>query len=119
MFIEESLWIKEKLSQLDLPSGSWVLNIGSSTEKFRRSIQSHIDQNIFSPLRERGFHIIHMDKKSEEGIDVVGDIESPDIVKKVGRNFDLVLCTSLLEHVTDIERTVENMVRLVCKMAIS
>ncbi|MGD9015131.1 MAG: methyltransferase domain-containing protein [Candidatus Omnitrophota bacterium] len=113
MFREESLWIKDKLNQLDLPAASDILDVGSSTKKIRETIQPHIDKNVFLPLRKKGYHIAHMDKKSGDGIDIVGNIEDSGIVNEIGRDFKLVICTSLLEHVTDVEKTAENIVHLV------
>jgi len=114
MTIEESIWIKKKLSKLDLPSGSFVLDVGSSTREFRQ-LQSHIEENVFSPLRERGFKIIYMDKKSGDGIDIVVDIEDSDILQKIEREFKLVLCTNVLEHVNNVEKAMRNIISLVSK----
>ncbi len=113
MIIDESLWIKDKLDQLDLPPGSRIIDIGSSTAEFRQSAQPHIFENVFLPLQKRGFHVLHMDAKSAEGVDIVGNIEDVNIAQKIGERFDLVICTNLLEHLTDVEKAVESIVHLV------
>jgi SAM-dependent methyltransferase len=100
MFVEESIWIKETLKDLNIDHIEEVLDVGSSTIQFRTQTQPHIDKNIFSPLRDRGASISYMDKKKGAGIDYVFDT---DIVtaKQIGKKFDLVICCSLLEHVKD------------------
>jgi len=106
MFIEESLWIKSVLGSLDLPSGSAVLNLGSSTAQFRQLTQPHIENNVFKPLREKGYQINHLDAKQGNGVDIVCDINDPnvDFIDLIGRQFDLVICSNLLEHVLDVNR---------------
>lgn len=106
MFIEESLWIKAVLKNLNLMSGSTVLDIGSSTAQFRQLAQLHIDSNVFYPLRQCGCKIYHLDSKQGDGVDIVFDIDDPSIdpIKSIGVRFDLVICTNLLEHVLDIKR---------------
>jgi 2-polyprenyl-3-methyl-5-hydroxy-6-metoxy-1,4-benzoquinol methylase len=98
MFKEESLWIKKTLNSLDDSLIHDVLDVGSSTRQFRTEIQPHIHKNVFSPLQDKGMSISYMDKKNEEGIDYVVDVESIN-AKKIGKTFDLVICCSLLEHV--------------------
>jgi SAM-dependent methyltransferase len=115
MFIEESVWIKKCLAMLDLLRGSTVLDIGSSNKEVRCSIQSHINNNVFAPLIERGWRIVHLDKKSGEGIDFVGDIEDIEIKNKIPLVFNLVICTNLLEHVNDVKAAMKNVVNFVSK----
>jgi SAM-dependent methyltransferase len=115
MFIEESLCIKETLSNLNLTSGNDVLDIGSSTTQFRQVTQPHIDKNIFYPLRQQGCQVYHMDMKQGDGVDIVCDIADPNIdpLKCIGMRFELVVCANLLEHVLDLERVVRIVVSLV------
>lgn len=100
MFREESIWIKGALEDLRNFSVNNVLDVGSSTKKFRTQTQPHIYENVFSPLEEMGLSIYYMDKKNEEGIDYVVDVQNVN-VKQIGQKFDLVICSSLLEHVQE------------------
>ncbi len=106
MFIEESLWVKAILSNLELLAGSAILDVGSSTTQFRQLEQPHIDNNVFYPLRQRGCQIYYMDSKQGDGVDIVCDIVNPNIdpLKYIGRRFDLVICSNLLEHVLNVNR---------------
>lgn len=98
MFKEESVWIKETLRSLDSSLIHNVLDVGSSTAHFRTHIQPHIDKNVFAPLLEKGILVSYMDKKTDEGIDYVFDVENMDFTQ-IGKQFDLVICCNLLEHV--------------------
>lgn len=98
MFKEESIWIKEVLGEVDISSVNEVLDVGSSTKKFRTKTQPYIDENVFKPLRDRGISIYHLDSKDEKDVDYVYDVENMK-VEKFGKKFGLVICCSLLEHV--------------------
>ncbi len=111
MFVEESIWIKEILKDLNPPHIQKVLDVGSSTIQFRMQTQPYIDKNVFSPLRDRGSSISYMDKKKGEGIDYVFDAESIT-AKQIGKKFDLVICCSLLEHVKDPKKLCSLLVKL-------
>lgn len=106
MFIEESLWVKAILSNLELLAGSAILDVGSSTTQFRQLEQPHIDNNVFYPLRQRGCQIYYMDSKQGDGVDIVCDISDSNIdpLEYIGMQFDLVICSNLLEHVMNINR---------------
>jgi SAM-dependent methyltransferase len=110
VFVDESLWIRRALEKQPLRAGLRVLDIGSSSLEFRTAVQPHIDQNVFAPLRARGLEIVHADAKHEPGVDVVLDVTT---LAGIESEFDLVLCTNLLEHVVDREGTLANAKRVV------
>ena len=110
MFVDESAWIREALEDVARGKSVTVLDIGSSTLAFRTEVQPHIDQNVFAPLRRRGVTVSHLDAKAAVGVDIVADITS---LEGVDRTFDVVLCTNLLEHVTDRVETLRNVKRVV------
>lgn len=103
MLINEAIWIRDFLSTLDMTPNQSVLDIGSSTESFRCLVQPHIDYYVYRPLSNRGVNITHMDAKAGAGVDLVCDLTSPMAEETVRQTppADVVLCTSLLEHVTD------------------
>ncbi len=115
MFEEESIWIKNKIADILIkdPKGiNTVLDVGSSTLKFRTITQSCIDENIFKPLRNQQKEIHYLDIKEDEGIDIVCGIDN---IGAIGRKFDLVICANLLEHVGDVKKTANNLKSLVKK----
>ncbi len=113
MLVEEAKWLGEKLCALGKEYFPMV-NIGSSTEVFRKQIQPHIDEYIFKPLEEQGKKVIHADIKNAEGVDLVGDLNDENFIQQV-RNMEIkgVICSNLLEHVTSPQTIcgqLENMV---------
>lgn len=103
MKIEESIWIANNILKLAKPSQK-LLNIGSSTGKFRNQIQPHITKNIFKPLEENGIKVIHTDIQNADGVDLVGDLLDEEFVKVLeSEQFDFILCSNLLEHLQEIE----------------
>jgi hypothetical protein len=78
------------------------VNIGSSTAHFRTVEQPHVDAHVFQPLRERGVHILNVDLKADEGVDLVGNVLDPafqDLLETLHPR--LVMCSNLLEHLTN------------------
>lgn len=92
---------------LGLPSVSPLLNLGSSTARFRETIQPHIERELFAPLRGAGIEVVHCDVKSGEGVDVAGDLLDAAVRAELkARRFKCVLIANLLEHVSDRAATV-------------
>ena len=102
MFPEEAKWLQGALAELSLPAGSVVVDVGSSTDEFRRLVQPHIDFFVMRPLRQRKVRVVHVDSKRSSGVDVVHDVTSdeplPHDLEAVG---DVVLCANMFEHVAD------------------
>jgi len=98
MLPEEVDWLGERL-----PPGSGrgrvVLNIGSSTRHYRTVMQPNIDRAIFRPLTERGYKVLHIDRKLDEGVDLVGDLEDAAFAKQLATlHPELVFCNNVLMH---------------------
>jgi len=82
-----------------------VLNLGSSTGDFRKVQQPHIDRYVFEPLNESIYRTIHFDLKSEEGVDLSGnifDLETQKTLKKIKPT--IIICCNLLEHLEEGSR---------------
>ncbi|MCK4790938.1 MAG: hypothetical protein KAV87_44795 [Desulfobacteraceae bacterium] len=101
----EAEWIADKILSLPLLTERVrVLNVGSSTSKFRIHHQPHIDSFIFKPLREKGIEVVHQDIKEADGVDMVGDLTDSRFLSRLkDLECNLVLCNNLLEHLTDRE----------------
>ena len=103
MLYEESKWIGNELIKICKP-GTRLLNIGSSNLKLRTIIQPHMDKNIFKPLIKIGVEVVHTDLQDDIGVDIVGDLTSAEFIFKLkNKKFDIVLCSNLLEHLTNRE----------------
>lgn len=107
MLAAEARWIGERLRELDIGAGSTVLDVGSSSERFRCIVQPHIDYEIFRPLREAGVRIIHIDARPDEGVDVIADVTDPAAVpEELRESGDLVISASMLEHIPERARAI-------------
>ena len=110
MLIKEAEWIRDALVQMDSRAIYPMLNVGSSTEYFRKQVQPWIDVLIFKPLRESGKPVIHLDVKSGTGVDIVESIADDLAVSRLKEiNCRSVLCANVLEHVEGESR------RKICK----
>lgn len=99
MLSEESVWISEKIKEILAGKPFPVLNIGSSTLRYRHSVQPFIQKNIFSLFSDEKNQVIHLDMKKDKGIDMVGDLYDEDFrntIKKL--NPKLILCNNLLMY---------------------
>ena len=110
MFVEEALWIRDLFDELGPRSGT-VIDLGSSTEEYRRLVQPHIDYHVFRPLRQKGVTVVHVDAKPAAGVDVVIDLTRASL-DGVLSPADAVIATSLLEHVTDRDLLVRHITGL-------
>jgi 2-polyprenyl-3-methyl-5-hydroxy-6-metoxy-1,4-benzoquinol methylase len=95
---EEAFWIRNALACSGITAGMELLDVGSSTRRFRTQTQPYIEEQVFAPLRRRGVQVYHLDQKSAEGVDFVVDINDLN-AGSLGKIFDVVLCSSMLEHV--------------------
>ena len=104
MLANEARWIGQTLNKLESRELSPVLNVGSATAEFRKSVQPWIDTEIFAPLRNRGVHVEHTDIQQGGGVDLPGDFSDDTFVNQLmARQYRSVLCCNLLEHVEDRE----------------
>lgn len=94
-------WVRE----LNLAPGSVCLNIGSSTKAFREQEQPHVAEKFIRPLERDGIRFVHCDMKQADGVDEVGDILDAEFRTRL-RGYDaaLLVCSNLLEHLTEPQR---------------
>lgn len=98
----EARWIKRVLSLIPAEDISPVLELGSSTVRFRTTVKPHIEEDVHAPLRIRGIRVVTTDLKSDAGIEISGDVYD-DAVKSRIRSIAprCILCCNMFEHVTD------------------
>jgi hypothetical protein len=98
----ESRWLAERLRELPATALSPMLNVGSSTRRFREQKQPWIERGIFAPLARAGCRVIHLDMKQDEGVDLCGDLMDPGFFATLASlNVRSVFCSNVLEHVPD------------------
>lgn len=104
MLIEEAKWFGQKISGMDPDAIFPMLDVGSSTDQFRKRVQPWIDEYIFGPARAKGHKVLHADVKKDSGVDIVGDLSDACFLEELSKmRFNSVFCSSLLEHVTNRE----------------
>ncbi|MDA7579212.1 hypothetical protein N8725_01155 [Alphaproteobacteria bacterium] len=91
-----------------------LLNLGSSTGDFRKVQQPHIERYVFQPLKRSIYKTIHFDIKSDEGVDISGNIFDPETqntLKKIKPS--IIMCCNLLEH---LEESLRNEIQNILDM---
>jgi hypothetical protein len=99
MRIEEAKYIGDLVKRFTDNKEVRLLNVGSSSEDFRKKIGPYIDEEIFAPIKKLNVKVTHFDLKDEEGVDIAGDIFDSAIQEKL-KNLrpNLILACNLLEH---------------------
>lgn len=99
---EEAQWVAAVVEGLCLEEGSVCLNVGSSTLHFRNVTQPHITRDLINPIEACGIRVIHCDIKSDDGVDLVGDVLDPVFQRAMAdKRADVLLCCNILEHLAD------------------
>lgn len=117
MLIEEAKWIGNELGRLiHLGNIKKVLNIGSSTADSWTSVQKHVKEFVMLPLEKSNISIVNTDIKDGEGVEIAGDLNDEEFIKKLNEDkFDLIICSNLLEHVESPVRIASHISQLVRK----
>ncbi len=99
---EEAETLTQWVRELQLEPGAVCLNIGSSTAEFREEMQPHVESRFIRLLEADGIRFVHCDMKSAAGVDEVGDILDPEFRAKLKEYCaSLLVCSNLLEHLTE------------------
>lgn len=113
MLPQEARWLGREIHGRPADQVFPLLNVGSSTGHFRQDEQPWIDRQLFAPARHHGRAVTHLDLKAEAGVDLVGDLTDDGFLERVARmHFRSVLCSNLLEHVTDREKVAARLTAL-------
>src|SRR5262249_33975931 len=104
MLMSDATWLSETLARYGAEELSPLINLGSSTRRFREQDQPHIHRLIFAPLKERGVRVVHCDLKAADGVDIAGDIFDDKVLAQLhATGARSLLCTHMFEHVRDRE----------------
>jgi len=99
MLIEEAMWFGRQMQALEPDCLSPLLNLGSSTEAFRKQFQPWLDEFFLSPLQSRGVRIRNQDRKALPGVEIVGDLNDREFLRSLSaQSVRSILCANLLEH---------------------
>lgn len=112
MFRAEARWINAELDSADIGNILTVLDVGASDFNYRTVVQPHIHELIHKPLLDKGCKISFLDIKDNAGVDIVADLTSIELSDALfSKTFDLILCCNLLEHVTQRDVFIRNLLR--------
>lgn len=112
MLLQESFWFKKTLSKY-VNASDCVLNIGSSTRHFREVIQPYVQENLFTPLQSAGTQIIHVDMRTADGVDLIGDVTDANFVSELKKfAATSVICSNLLEHLVERQEFCRSIVEI-------
>jgi SAM-dependent methyltransferase len=113
MLKSEARWLGERMMRWSTQGGV-ILNIGSSSGRFRTEVQPWIDRDLFGPARARGLRVVHHDLFPAPGVDIAGDLLSDECQACI-RELDVygVVCSNVLEHVPDRDRFAQIIARIV------
>jgi hypothetical protein len=113
MFEAEACWLRCALDAFPVQRLSPLLNLGSSSAVVRQAVQPWIDAEVFSPLRDRGVEILHVDMRELPGVDIRADLtDSRDVRRLSALGAKAVLCCNLLEHVLEPGRLARHCLNL-------
>lgn len=102
MFRREATWLAQHLDARSVDELSPVLNIGSSTRRFRQIDQPWIQEELIAPLEARGIRVIHLDFRDGDGIDIRADmLNDSDFERIKALGAKSILCCNILEHVLE------------------
>jgi len=114
MLYKEAKWLGAEIANLKHENVYPMLNVGSSTEEFRKIQQPWIDQFLFASARKNGLKVVHTDIKEADGVDIVGDLCIEGFLSELTSvKFKSVLCANLLEHVTNKEEICKALEKIV------
>lgn len=105
MIIAEAAWIRDRLKELN---PRMILNLGSSTRRFRE-----VEQPFIAKMLE-GYPVLHIDGKNEEGVDIVYQLGNGTLAHQQGPVDPDTLCllTNMLEHTDGRESVLRDVARL-------
>jgi SAM-dependent methyltransferase len=113
LHVLEAQWLEQHLARLPDAALFPLLNVGSSTLKYRTVDQPHVDAHVLAPLRKRG-RIIHLDLKPDEGVDVVGNLVDPAFLASLkGLGVRSLMISNLLHHLVDRGPLIRSVLELV------
>lgn len=99
---EETAWLQAALNDYPAEEISPLLEIGSSTLRFRTITKPHIETALHAPLRNRGVEIITTDMKPDPGVTIAGNIYDPKVQARLrALKPRSILNCNTFEHVAD------------------
>ncbi len=109
MFHQESQWIIESLAPRTQTIRT-AIDVGAGCERYANRLQN---QSVYRFLAQHTIALSTLDNDPKSTCDYHHDIANGVDLSAVMPTFDLVLCTSVLEHVADIQQAKGNLIRMI------
>lgn len=109
MFQQESQWIIKSLEPQTRTIRT-AIDVGAGSDRYANRPQN---QAVYRFLEQNAIAISTLDNDPKSTCNYHHDLAAERDLSLLMPTFDLVLCTSVLEHVSDIRRAKRNLVRLV------
>ena len=109
MFHQESQWIIESLAPRRHTIRT-AIDVGAGSDRYANRPQN---QAVYTFLAQHIIALSTLDNDPKSKCNYHHDIAAGDDPSLLMPTFDLVLCTSVLEHVSDIQQTKRNLIRLI------
>jgi len=110
MFIKESKWIGDLIK--DRVKNEFVLDVGASSEEYRKRKQQYIGQ-LYDLITTKGGKIVTLDMDPETNPEILANLSSNDFLTKVNNEYGIVLANNILEHVVDVDVAIHNLINVV------
>jgi SAM-dependent methyltransferase len=108
MFFAESQWAIDALRPIAERLTS-AIDVGAGSTRYRKRAQN---RSVYDFLRARNICLTTLDSNPASACDVCADITKASTMASFVATYDLVLCTSVLEHVRDVPAAAATLLRL-------
>jgi SAM-dependent methyltransferase len=108
VFFAESQWAIDALRPIAERLTS-AIDVGAGSARYRTRGQN---RSVYDFLRARNVRLTTLDGNPASGCDVCADITKAGAMPSSVATYDLVLCTSVLEHVADVPAAAATLLRL-------
>ena len=108
MFFAESQWAIDALGPIAERLTS-AIDVGAGSARYRTRAQN---RSVYDFLRAKNVRLTTLDSNPASACDVCADITKASTMTACSVTYDLVLCTSVLEHVADVRAAAATLRRL-------
>lgn len=109
MFHQESQWIVESLTPMAHAIRT-AIDVGAGSDRYANRSQN---RSVYTFLAQHAIALSTLDNDPKSRCNYHHDIAEVVDLSRLMPTFDLVLCTSVLEHVTDLQQAKRNLAGLV------
>ena len=83
MLKKEAIWFFKKSSEIKNEQICPIINIGSNTMHFRKTVHPWVHYRLFKPIQQKGIRVFHTDILEDDGVDLSGDLQDKNFLNKL------------------------------------